>query len=171
MASCPKCGTGKARKGNDGWYRCKRHGNIRRVYGRDEPTKEKIVNDKPIQTIGSRGDVFDTLSAIDRGGLTHDVEDALREAVMASVALGKKSRITIELVIDPDTKTDSVRVSGKVSKKLPDAPTKASIFFPTPEGNLTRVNPSQLMLRGTENEYAPPRRTEHDPITGEIKTA
>ncbi len=123
-----------------------------------------------VQMIGSRGDVFDTLSAIDRGSFAHDIEDGLKELVQECVDTQKKGKLIIEIDVDPDTKTDSLRVSGQVKVKLPDRPKKASIFFPQQDGTLTRVNAAQRMIPGTEQEYSVRKPTTRavDPETGEI---
>lgn len=103
------------------------------------------------QAITKRGDIFDTLAAIDKGGLVHELEDACRDAVLASVSTMKKSEVVIKLSFDPDTKTEAMRVSASVNVKLPVAPKKAALFFPTPEGNLSRMNPQQRDIE----EYLP----------------
>ena len=122
--------------------------------------------------VSNRGDIFDTLSAIDRGSFAHDLQDAMKEVVQECVGTQKKGKVTIEIEIDPDTKTDSIRVSGKIKKTLPQLPKKASIFFPQQDGTLTRMNAAQRMIPGTEAEYAPPRaKPAHDPVTGEVLTA
>lgn len=122
------------------------------------------------QLLGNRGDVFDTLSAIDRGGFAHDLQDAMKEVVQECVGTQKKGKVTIEIEIDPDSKTDTIRVSGKIKKTLPQLPKKASIFYPTADGMLTRMDSRQRMIPGTEAEYAPPTKSEgaYDPETGEI---
>lgn len=95
------------------------------------------------QVITKRGDIFDTLAAIDKGGLVHELEGACREAVLASVQTMKKSKVVVELSFDPDTKTEAMRVSAAVKMSLPVAPKKAALFFPTPEGNLSRMDARQ----------------------------
>ncbi len=124
-----------------------------------------------VQIVGNRGDVFDTLAAIDRGSFAHDLQDGMRELVQECVGTQRKGKLTIEIEIDPDLKTDSIRVSGKVKVKLPEKPKKASIFFPQQDGTLTRMSPAQHMLAGTEREYSVPDRRPlppHDPVTGEL---
>lgn len=95
------------------------------------------------QQVTKRGDIFDTLAAIDKGGLVNELEGACRDAVMASVSTMKKSKVTIEMTFDPDTKTDAMRVAAAVKVSLPVAPKKAALFFPTPEGNLSRMDARQ----------------------------
>lgn len=126
-----------------------------------------------VQQIQSgRGDVFDTLAAIDRGTFAHDVQDGMKELVQACVGTQKKGKLVIEITVDPDPKTDSVRVSGGVKVALPQKPKKASIFFPQQDGSLTRIGAAQRMIPGTEAEFTGTRlkgdSTPHDPETGEI---
>lgn len=90
-----------------------------------------------------RGDVFDTLTAIDKGGLAHELQEKMREATLASVSTMRKSKIVLEITLDPDTKTEAMRVSGAVKVTLPSTPKKAALFFPTPEGNLSRMDARQ----------------------------
>lgn len=94
----------------------------------------------PSQQTIQRGDIFDTLAAIDRGGLVHELTDGVREAVLASVDTLKKSTVTLEIVFDPDSKTEAMRVSARVKVKTPSPPPRASLFFPTPDGNLSRMD-------------------------------
>ncbi len=55
--------------------------------------------------ITKRGDVYDTLEAIDRGGLSKELGAAFRKATLASLNTMKKSKVIVEITIDPDTKT------------------------------------------------------------------
>lgn len=127
-----------------------------------------------------RGDVYDTLEAIDRGSVTKELAAAMREATMASINTMKKSKVTIEIVIDPDTKTEplAMRVSANVKITKPSSPRKAGIFYPTAIGNLTREHPHQRDIEEA-TDALPPRvgsgviessagTTPHDPATGEI---
>lgn len=123
--------------------------------------------------ITKRGDVYDTLEAIDRGSLTKELRNAMREATIASINTMKKSKITLEIVIDPDTKTEplAIRVSGNVKLTKPSSPRKAGIFYPNQIGDLSREHPHQ---RDIEDQVDRPRvehqgTVPHDPETGEIQ--
>lgn len=125
------------------------------------------------QVITRRGDVYDTLAAIDRGTLTKDINNAMREGTLASINTMKKSKIVIEIVIDPDTKTDplAMRVSGNVKLVKPASPRKAAIFYPDlATGMLSREHPHQRDIEDPDQaritQAAP--ATPHDPATGEI---
>ena len=92
-----------------------------------------------------RGDVYDTLEAIDKGSVTKELAAAMREATMASINTMKKSEVIIKITIDPDTKTEplAMRVSANIAIKKPATPRKAGIFYPTAIGGLTREHPHQ----------------------------
>lgn len=92
--------------------------------------------------------VFETLAAIDRGNLVLDLEDALREVVTASMYEQKSGKVSLVLTFDPDTTTGAMRVSAEVKSSPPKPKKKASIFFPTPEGNLSRSDHRQQEMFG-----------------------
>lgn len=103
-------------------------------------------------SVTKRGDVFDMLQNIDKGSVVHVLEDASRECVRESMQTGKKAKITLTIEFDPDMKTDAMRVSGKVTVKLPEPPKKASLFFPTPDGNLSRADVRQPRMFPGEDD-------------------
>lgn len=120
-----------------------------------------------------RGDVYDTLEAIDRGGLSKELRHAFRKATLASINTMRKSKVTIEITIDPDTKTDplAMRVSGSVKAKLPETPIRASIFYPSASGDLSREHPHQRDIEDAgyaELPHPSQKKPAHDPETGEI---
>ena len=109
------------------------------------------------QVISKRGDVYDTLAAIDRGGFTKEVNGAMREATLAAINTMGKAKVIIEITIDPDTKTEplALRVSGAVKIKKPVMPAKASIFYPTAHGGLTREHPHQRDIEDDDQMNRP----------------
>lgn len=97
-------------------------------------TKQEVTQ---VDTLISK--TFETLSKISDGDLMYDLSLRLQECVKAAQNTGKKCTLNLAILIDPDTKAAGVfRVSGAIKLKLPPEPTKASLFFPTPEGNLSR---------------------------------
>ncbi len=121
--------------------------------------------------ITKRGDVYDTLEAIDRGGLSKELGAAFRKATLASLNTMKKSKVIVEITIDPDTKTDplAMRVAGVVKTKLPEAALRASIFYPSPSGELSREHPYQRDIEDKGFSDTPHQnKIAHDPATGEI---
>ena len=123
------------------------------------------------QVITKRQDVYDTLEAIDRGALTKDLRTAMREGTIASMNTMRKSKITIEITIDPDTKTEplAMRVSGKVTLKKPESLAKAAIFYPNQVGDLSREHPHQRDIEDrTDRPGIAAPVPAHDPAPGEI---
>jgi hypothetical protein len=124
------------------------------------------------QVITKRGDIYDTLEAIDRGSLTKELRMAMREGTLASINTMKKSKIILEITIDPDTKTEplAMRVSGNVKLVKPASPRKAGIFYPTSGGDLSREHPHQRSIEdaGFADRPHPAQKPAHDPETGEI---
>lgn len=123
------------------------------------------------QVIPKRNDFYDTLDAIDRGSVTKELRAAVRECTQASINTMRKSVITVEITIDPDTKTEplAMRVSANIKMKKPASPRKAGIFYPTATGDLSREHPHQRDIE--EATDALPRieaKPAHDPDTGEI---
>lgn len=123
--------------------------------------------------VAKRRDVYETLDAIDRGELSNQLQSALRKATVASINTMRKSKVTIEITIDPDTKTDplAMRISGSVKTKLPENPVRASIFYPTNDGGLSRQHPQQRDIEDAGYAELPHPQTNkpaHDPQTGEI---
>ncbi len=87
--------------------------------------------------------IFDVISAIDRGEALLNVEQACMEVVDAVRTLGKSGKVTIELGFVYDSQADAMRVTSTVKKKMPEAQARASLFFMTPEGHLTKMDNRQ----------------------------
>ena len=111
-----------------------------------------------MSNIMQRGDALDTVAQLGRGAVAAALDEAQRECVLAAMRTGKPATVTLTIKFDPDTKTDAIRASGKIKTKLPEEPEKAALFFPTPEGNLTRHDPKQIAMF----------KEQHDPVTGEV---
>lgn len=96
-----------------------------------------------ISAIASNGGIVDLIQSIERGEFLLDLEEACSDVVDKVQDTGKPGEVVIKIRFGLDASTDTMRVSGNVVKKLPQKPTKASIFFITPEGNLSRLNTKQ----------------------------
>lgn len=94
-------------------------------------------------TVMDKGGVFDMLAAIDRGDFVLDFEAAVKSVVESVVQEQRKGSVSIGLDIDYDSELGAVKVSAQLKTKLPKRPVKASLFFVTPEGNLTRYDSRQ----------------------------
>lgn len=87
--------------------------------------------------------LIDLFKSINRGEFVLDIQDGMRDCVNGTVNTQKTSKLTIEISIAMDKQTDAVRVIGKVKTKIPELDPRASLFFVSPEGNLTRIDHKQ----------------------------
>lgn len=99
------------------------------------------------------GGVLDVIRAIDKGEGILDLEENCVEVVDAVRATGKSGKVTVEITFNYDDKTDAMRVGMAVKKSLPQKKRKESLFFITPEGNLTRMDHRQpnMFIEGKDN--------------------
>ncbi len=99
----------------------------------------------------------DTLRDVEFGGLLDELGDVQREVVAAVSETGKAGKIIIELDYKPEG-NGQLAIKASVKKKVPTFPRGTSIFFITPERNLTRQDPRQqtLPLRTVEQETKTP---------------
>lgn len=89
---------------------------------------------------------FQQFLAEHRSGHLHDeVSEALRQVVEGVGATGRKGKVTIEIMIEPFKNATGgvVTISDDVKVKLPSTDRDSSLFFVTPEGNLTRDTPQR----------------------------
>lgn len=95
-----------------------------------------------------------------RGGQTEEeLADKLNELVKMVSSTGKKGKLTLTITVEP-LKADSGQmvVSDDVTVKLPHHSRGGSVFYATPENNLTRKDPRQAELNlKAVPEAAPPK--------------
>lgn len=78
-------------------------------------------------------------------GRTHDeLSESLRDVVVAVQEIGKAGTLTLKLTAKR-VNDGQVQVEAAITTKLPDV-AQASIWFVTPDGELTRDDPTQLAL-------------------------
>lgn len=100
-------------------------------------------------------EIVDMLASIKRGALIIDFHDQLAAAIRASHHTNKQTSITMTLKLSPDEKTEAMRMSGKVTSKLPAEPEKEALFFVTPDFKLTRMDHRQVaMFPGNDEDAA-----------------
>lgn len=87
--------------------------------------------------------VLGVLANVDRGELLLDYEQAMRDVLDAVIEQQKSGKVTLEIALAYDSSTDAMRVSGVVKKTMPQRKSKQSLFFITPEGNLSRMDTRQ----------------------------
>ena len=93
--------------------------------------------------ISTGGLLHDVLPAIDRGEVVLDLEQACMDVVEAVRSTQKAGEVTLDIAFSFDPSTDAMKVAGVVKKTLPQKRGKASLFFITPEGRLTRMDTRQ----------------------------
>lgn len=86
------------------------------------------------------------LSQIDQGFFEKEVQDNLRELMAAITDTQKKGTITLTITIAPKPKFRAMGVTGDVKIGKPKHPAIETLFFPTPDGNLTRHDPRQIHM-------------------------
>ena len=98
---------------------------------------------------------IDTLRDIEAGGLLDELSETQHSLIDAIRLTGKGGELTIKLAYKPDG-NGQITIKADVKAKEPALSRGTSLFFLTPEGNLTRRDPRQqdLPLR-TVNDDKP----------------
>ncbi len=98
---------------------------------------------------------IDTLRDIEAGGLLDELSETQHRLIDAIRLTGKGGELTIKLAYKPDG-NGQMTIKADVKAKEPALSRGTSLFFLTPEGNLTRRDPRQqdLPLR-TVNDDKP----------------
>ena len=89
---------------------------------------------------------FAQFLAEQRNGLTHtELSDALNKLVEAVEEAGRPGELVLRIKIKPAGKVaaGTVIVEDEIKVKQPQGERSASIFFVTPENNLSRKDPHQ----------------------------
>ncbi|SEQ64875.1 hypothetical protein [Basfia succiniciproducens] len=89
-----------------------------------------------------------TLSKLNRGELNDELTDVLAEVVKAVRSTRKQGSITLTLnVAMLNTRTeDSIKITPKVSRKIPELDREESIVFSTAGGDVLFDDPNQLKM-------------------------
>jgi len=95
----------------------------------------------------------DTLRDIDYGSLLDECSAAQQELVAAVNRTGKQGEITIKLKYKPET-GGQIHLEHDVVVKAPKEKKAKTIFFATPENNLSRTDPRQGELSGLRSVEA-----------------
>jgi len=99
---------------------------------------------------------LDTLRDIEAGGLLDELTEAQHHLIDAIRLAGKGGELVIKLTYKPDGR-GQMNIKADVKAKEPVLSRGTSLFFLTPEGNLTRRDPRQqdLALRPVEEDQPP----------------
>ena len=88
---------------------------------------------------------IDTLREIEAGGLLDELSETQHSLIDAIRLTGKGGELTIKLAYKPDG-NGQMTIKADVKAKEPALSRGTSLFFLTPEGNLTRRDPRQQDL-------------------------
>jgi hypothetical protein len=98
--------------------------------------------------MATRPDLFAfTLAQIRNGAAGVEASDKLTECVTAARETGKAAELVIKIKIKPDGRdSGQYFIEESIVNKLPKPERGKTLFFGTPDGNLTRDNPRQQSL-------------------------
>jgi hypothetical protein len=106
----------------------------------------------------SRPDLFNaTVAQLNNGGTQSEASEMLAELVQACRDTNKVGELTLKIKVRPDGATGQYFLEDQLSMKKPEFPRGKTLFFGTPEGNLTRQDPNQgqLDIRAVEDDKQP----------------
>lgn len=104
---------------------------------------------------------FDTARDIRRGQFLEECADKLQEVIASCAETNKKATLVIEITVAPASRSGgAVKVSDKITAKLPAFDRGETILFVTTENNLSSTDPRQKSLD---------LKTVVDTNTGEVK--
>jgi len=82
-----------------------------------------------------------------------ELSEALAECVEATQLLGRKSRLTFQVGIElGESFFGELLITSEITSKPAKPRPEARPFFPTPNGGLSRRDPSQPQIPGMDNE-------------------
>lgn len=100
---------------------------------------------------------FQQFLAEQRGGKLHDeLTEALRQVTESCQGTERKAKLILEITVEPFKNATGgvVTITDEVKLKLPSIERDSSLFFVTPEGNLTRDMPQRELpgVRSVERQ-------------------
>lgn len=95
----------------------------------------------------------DTLREIEFGTLLDELAVVQKEVVDAVMETNKGGEITIKLTYKPEGQ-GQITIGADIKQKAPKLARGKSLFFVTPERNLSRQNPRQQELEGLRSVEA-----------------
>lgn len=87
-----------------------------------------------------------TINQLRYGAAAEELSEKLAECVDRASSTGKTAELTLVIKIKPQGASGQYFLTDEIKQKLPSLPKEQSIFFGTPEGNLTREDPRQQKL-------------------------
>ncbi len=83
----------------------------------------------------------DYLGEIDQGRLLESLAESFRDVIEAAYDTGKKGNITLTLEVEPGKKSGVMELRVKLKTNRPGRDIPPSVYYITPESNLTREAP------------------------------
>lgn len=100
----------------------------------------------------SKENIFNVLSRADHGQFLADLNEALRTVNAKVLETGCKGEINIKVKIDKTAGMNTgLEVACAFTSKVPQPPRPADLYFTDEEGELSRKDPRQPELPGTDN--------------------
>lgn len=87
-----------------------------------------------------------TINQLRYGAAAEELSEKLAECVDRASSTGKTAELTLVIKIKPQGASGQYFLTDEIKQKLPSLPKEQTIFFGTPEGNLTREDPRQQKL-------------------------
>lgn len=88
----------------------------------------------------------DVVRQLQGGKVNEEMSNKLSECIEAAREYNKVAKLSIELTIQPDAASGQYFIKDKPNQTLPEKPRATTMFWGTPDGNLTRKNPDSLEL-------------------------
>jgi hypothetical protein len=102
---------------------------------------------------------FDVARELRRGNFLEECADSLQEVIAAVEETNKGGKLVIEISVQPASKGQgAVKVSDRITCKLPQLPAGETIMFVTSDNNLVANDPRQssLELKGIDAKINEP---------------
>jgi hypothetical protein len=88
----------------------------------------------------------DTLQQLQGGRTARELADILQQMTEAVTDTGKAATLVLTIKMTKSKAAGMVEIADTVRAKLPEADRPVSLFFATPDSNLSRDNPRQAEL-------------------------
>lgn len=92
---------------------------------------------------------LDVVRQLQGGKTLEELSEKLSECVDRAREYNKVAKLSLEITVKPDNPSGQYFLSDKVDQQLPQKPRGTTMFWGTPDNNLTRKNPDNLELELT----------------------
>lgn len=105
---------------------------------------------------------IDTFIEHRNGGAAIDMQKRLEEVVKGVCETGQAGKLTLTLTVKPASKSrggdvDAVTYADNIKAVVPSLASKETVFFVSPDMNLTRENPMQMNIGDLKDLDQAPR--------------